>query len=75
MTAISCFNCEKTVDTKKEKLIMTISWLYKDLLKQNSLNSDKNPPRVLGICSNCWKNVFKKKLDLKDWYWEYNQSI
>ena len=54
---------------------MTVSWLYKDLLKQNNLKSDKEPGEVVGICSNCWDNSFKKKLDLKEWYWEYNKDV
>ena len=54
---------------------MTVSWLYKDLLKQNNLKSDKEPGEVVGTCSNCWDKAFKKKLDLKEWYWEYNKAV
>ena len=75
MTVISCFNCKKSIDTKKEKMFMTVSWLYKDLLKQNDMKSDKEPGEVVGICLDCWDNVFKKKLDLKEWYWEYNKVV
>ena len=75
MTVISCFNCGKHVDTTKEKMFMTVSWMYKNLLKQNDLKSDKNPPDVVGVCSDCWNNIFNKKLDLKDWYWEYNKNV
>jgi len=56
-------------------MFMTVSWMYKNLLKQNDLKSDKNPPDVVGVCSDCWNNIFNKKLDLKDWYWEYNKNV
>ncbi len=75
MTVISCFHCERPVDTKKETLTMTISWLYDDLCKENNIVDNKHPPRVLGLCSKCWNNVFKNKPNLKDWYWEYNKNI
>ena len=75
MTDISCFNCGKTVDTTKDKMFMTVSWLYKDLVKKNGLKLDKDPGEVVGICSSCWDNSFKKKLDLEDWYWEYNKNV
>ena len=54
---------------------MTVNWMYKDLLKLNNIQSDKNPSKVIGICPVCWDNVLKKKIDVKDWYWTYNQSI
>ena len=75
MTIINCIHCDKPVDTKKEKLVMTVNWMYKDLLKLNNIQSDKNPSKVIGICPVCWDNILKKKIDVKDWYWTYNQSI
>lgn len=75
MTVIPCFLCEKPVDTKKDKLMVTVSWVYEDLLKLNDLKSDKSAPRVVSVCSNCWDNKLKKKPDLKDKYWVHHKEV
>lgn len=75
MTTINCVYCEKPMDTKKETVLVTVKWLYNELLKLNDIKANKNPPRVIGICTHCWESIFKKKLNLKDWYWTYNREI
>jgi hypothetical protein len=54
---------------------MAPQWIYQDLLNANGLQSDKTLSKIVGICSACWNNVFKKKLTVEDWYWEYNKTI
>jgi len=72
---ISCALCNKQMDTKKEKVRVTVEWVLKELIKLNEINDDKEFPRVVKICNNCWINKLEKKPEKEDLYWEFSKEI
>ena len=63
------------MDTKKEKIKVTVEWVLKDLLRLNEIHDDTIFPRVVKLCSNCWENKLVKKPEKKDLSWEFNKAI
>lgn len=72
---ISCALCDKQMDTKKEKVRVTVEWVLKELMKLNEIIDDKEFARVVKICDNCYVNKLAKKPDKEDLYWEFNKEI
>lgn len=72
---ISCIYCNASKDTRKETVYVTVEWIYKRLLEMNNLEPKGAVPRVVKICSNCWDNVFKKKVEDTNYYWTFNKEI
>lgn len=71
---LSCNLCNNQMDTKKEKVFVTVEWIMEELLKLNDIqHSDFR--RVVNICNDCWENKLKKKPDKKDYFWTVNQEI
>ena len=63
------------MDTKKESVKVTVEWVLQELLKMNDIKDDKEFPRVVKICVNCWDNTLVKKSDKEDLSWEFNKEI
>ncbi len=72
---VSCAICDRQVDTRKEDINVTVSWVFEDLLKKNNVKYDKKAPRVVKICNDCWNNKLKSKPEGKDFYWSFNKGI
>jgi hypothetical protein len=72
---ISCALCDKQMDTKKEPVKVTVKWVLQELLKMNDIKEEKEFPRVVKICTNCWENTLVKKPDKEDLSWEFNKEI
>ena len=72
---ISCALCNKQMDTKKEKVRVTVEWVLKELIKLNDIDEDKDFPRVVKLCNNCWENKLEKKPAKENLCWEFNKEI
>ena len=72
---ISCALCNKQMDTRKESVRVTVEWVLKELRELNNIKDDKEFPRVVKICTNCWENTLVKKTDKDDLSWEFNKEI
>jgi plasmid replication initiation protein len=72
---ISCALCNKQMDTKKEKVRVTVEWVLKELIKLNEINDNKEFPRVVKICNNCYVKKLVKKPEKEDLFWEFSKEI
>lgn len=63
------------MDTKKEKVRVTVEWVLKELIKLNEIQDDKEFPRVVKICNNCYENKLEKKPENEDLSWEFSKEI
>ena len=72
---ISCILCDKQMDTKNEDVIVTVSWVYSELIKRNNIQSNKSLPRVIKICKSCWENIIKDKPQGSNYYWLFSKVI
>jgi hypothetical protein len=63
------------MDTKKEKVRVTVEWVLKELVKLNEIQDDKEFPRVVKICNNCYVNKLEKKPENEDLCWEFSKEI
>ena len=72
---ISCALCNKQMDTKKEKVRVTVEWVLKELIKLNDINDYKEFSRVVKICNDCWVNKLEKKPEKEGLYWEFSKEI
>jgi len=72
---VPCTVCGKEVNTKKGNVYMTVRWRLQEILDMNEIEVDKELGRVAGVCSKCWSNKIKQKLDIEDYYWKYNKEV
>jgi len=72
---LSCALCDKQADTQKEKVVVTIEWVLKELLKLNDIEHNMEFPRVVKVCNDCWENRLKKKTEKEDYFWEFSKEI
>jgi hypothetical protein len=72
---ISCILCDRQIDTKNEDVIVTVNWVYSELIKRNNIQLSKNLPRVVKICKICWENIIKDKPQGNNYYWLFSKAI
>jgi len=72
---VSCIFCDRQIETKNEDVVVTVDWIYKELIGKNNLQTNKNISRIVKICTKCWENSIKDKPKGNDYYWLFNKSI
>lgn len=72
---VPCTLCDKQMDTKNEEAIVTVGWVYSDLLKRNNIKSNKSIPRVVKLCKKCWEEALKDKPQEDNYHWSFNKTI
>jgi len=72
---ISCILCDRQMETRNEDVFVTVSWIFRDLIKRNNIQYNKSIPRVVKICKGCWENALKDKREGADYYWLFNKAI
>ena len=75
MMNIQCTICGRQIESKNEDVCVTVNWVANDLVKKNNVKLNKNLPRVVKICKNCWNNTFKDKPQGSDYYWFFDKTI
>ena len=71
---LSCVLCNNQMDSKKEKVIVTVKWIMEELLKLNDIKHT-GFQRVVNICNDCWENKLKKKPDKEDYFWTFSKKM
>lgn len=71
---VSCILCDGQTDTTNDEVIVTVNWVFSDIIKKNNLQFAKALPRVVKICKKCW-NSLKVKPKGNDYFWIFNVSL
>lgn len=62
------------METTREDIFVTVSWVLKDILEKNHIKSDKELPRIVKLCRACWESL-KEKPQRDDYYWILDKTI
>ena len=72
---VSCVLCDREMETRDEDVIVTVSWVFSDVIKRNNVQCSKNVPRVVKLCKECWESLKDKPPQESNSYWTFNKTL
>ena len=71
---VACVLCNGEIETIDDDVVVTVSWVFQEIIQKNNLQLDQPLPRVVKICKKCWDSI-ENKPDSNDYYWLFNKSL
>jgi len=63
------------MNTKKDNVIVTVNWIYNDLVKRKKISQNKTIVRIVKLCESCGMTVFKDEPKEKNFFWTFNKIL